>query len=262
MREQAYTELWTAVRAARRAGESLQSYDSDRFDYKTNGDIVTEADRLAERTILDELDAQFPDHNVVTEESSPEFTTKPRWIIDPIDGTTNFLNGVPHYAVSIAFEGVGTPDIGVVYHVPTETMFTAVEGAGAYANGDPISLSDTESLSNALLVTGFDEATMEAQHFDQFRSLLSVTQGIRRLGSAASELAMVASGQADAFFERMLSVWDTAAGVLIVEEAGGEVTRIKMVDGQNSEMVLASNERLHQDLVTLVSSGTVPEAYR
>lgn len=254
-------ELWTAVRAARRAGETLRSYDGDsrRFDYKTNGDIVTEADKLVEETILDELEHDFDDHNIVTEESSPDFTTKPRWIIDPIDGTTNFLNGVPHFAVSIAFEGVGTPDVGVVYHVPTDTMFTAVEGEGAYANGEPISLSQTEQLSNALLVTGFDEATMEAQHFEQFRDLLGVTQGIRRLGSAASELAMVAAGRADAFFERMLSVWDTTAGVLVVEEAGGEVTRIKMVDGKNSEMILASNEHLHKDLVTVVSTGVVSE---
>ncbi|MDL0131897.1 inositol monophosphatase family protein [Halobacterium salinarum] len=262
MSTSAHPKLWTGVRAARRAGDALRAYDDDSFAYKTNGDVVTDADRLAERTVLDELEREYADHNIVTEESSPNFTPKPRWIIDPIDGTTNFLNGVPHYAVSIAFQGTHAADVGVVYHVPTDTMYTAVEGEGAYADGEPMALSETESLSNALLVTGFDEATMQAQHFEQFRSLLSVAQGVRRLGSAASELAMVASGSADAFFERMLSVWDTAAGVLIVEEAGGEVTRIKMVDGENSEMVLASNGHLHRDLVTLVSTGTVPEKYR
>lgn len=259
-----YPQLGTAVRAARRASEALRSYTDSpaEFRHKTNGDIVTAADRLAERAILDELREQFPDHNIVSEERSPEFTTKPRWVIDPIDGTTNFLNGVPHYSISIAFEGVSAADVGVVYHVPTETMYTAIENGGAYANGQPLSLSATTDLSEALIVTGFDPASMQAQDFEQFRSLLDVTQGVRRFGSAAGELSMVAAGQFDAFFERMLSVWDTAAGVLIVEEAGGEVTRIKALDGDNSEMILASNEHLHQDLVTLVSSGTVPEPYR
>jgi myo-inositol-1(or 4)-monophosphatase len=227
--------------------------------YKSDGELVTEADHLAEAAIVDRVLTEFPDHNIVSEESSPEFTTKPRWIVDPIDGTTNYLNGIPHYAVSIAYQGVRSPDVGIVYHVPTDTMFTAVEGEGAYANGHPLSLSETSSLSEALVVTGFDPATMQSQEFEQFRQLLSVTQGVRRFGSAASEVSMVAAGQFDAFFERMLSVWDTAAGVLLVEEAGGEVTRIKFIDGQNSEMVLASNRQLHQDLVTLVSSGTVPE---
>lgn len=255
-----YPQLWAAVRAARRAGEELQSSSlpSDQFRYKNNGDIVTKTDERVEEVILEELLYQFPDHNVVSEESSPEFTTKPRWIIDPIDGTTNFLNGIPHYSVSIAFEGVSATDIGIVYHVPSETMFTAIEDGGAYANGHPISLSSATDLSNTLVVTGFDTASMQAPEYNKFLTLLEVTQGIRRFGSAAGELAMVAAGQFDAFFERKLSVWDTAAGVMLVEEAGGQVTRIKALDGNNSEMVLASNEAVHQKLVTLLSSGVDP----
>lgn len=260
MEPTAYPHLWTAVRAARRAGDTLASYtiEPDEFRHKADGDIVTEADRAAERAILEELRTQFPDHDVISEERSPEFTTKPRWIVDPLDGTTNFLNGVPHYSVSIAFEGVRAADVGIVYHVPTETMFTATEGEGAYVNGRPLSLSTTADLSDALIVTGFDPASMDAQDFGHFRSLLAETQGVRRFGSAAGELAMVAAGQFDAFFERMLSVWDTTAGVLIVDEAGGEVTRIEALDGDNSEMILASNPHLHRDLVALVSSGAVP----
>jgi len=168
------------------------------------------------------------------------------------------LNGIPHYSVSIAFEGVSATDIGVVYHVPSETMFTAIEDGGAYANGHPISLSSATDLSNTLVVTGFDTASMQAPEYNKFLTLLEVTQGVRRFGSAAGELAMVAAGQFDAFFERKLSVWDTAAGVMLVEEAGGQVTRIKALDGNNSEMVLASNEAVHQKLVTLVSSGVDP----
>jgi len=261
MRDATYPQLWAAVRATRKAGRTLGSVKpaADQFQVKHNGDIVTEADRTVEETILAELSGQFPDHTVVSEESAPEFTTKPRWIIDPIDGTTNFLNGIPHYSISIAFEGAGEPDVGIVYHVPSETMYTAIEGGGAYANGQPLSLSATTELSEALIVTGFDTASMQAQEYDHFRTILNVTQGVRRFGSAAGELAMVAAGQFDAFFERQLSVWDTAAGVKIVEEAGGEVTRIKALDGKNSEMVLASNEAIHQDLVALVSAGTVPK---
>ncbi|MFC7196434.1 inositol monophosphatase family protein [Halosimplex aquaticum] len=138
-------------------------------------------------------------------------------------------------------------------------MFTAVEGHGAYANGEPLSLSETSELSNALVVTGFDAASVHDRDFETFRSLVSMTQGVRRFGSAASELAMVAAGRFDAFFERMLSVWDTTAGALIVEEAGGEVTRVELFTDGNEEVILAPNAQIHRELVVLFSSGITPE---
>jgi hypothetical protein len=147
-----HPQLWTAVRAARRAGEALSSYAPTPDESGERPDATTESDRVAERAILSVIEEAFPEHNIVSEESSPVYTTKPRWIIDPLDGTANFVNGVPHYAVSIAFEGTGTADAGVVYHVPTDTVYTAVEGHGAFADGQPLSLSETAELSNALVV--------------------------------------------------------------------------------------------------------------
>lgn len=249
-----YRHLWAGLLAARRGAEELASWKAQRpgraYDPQTN-EIC---DRTAERAILNEIDRQFPEHNVISEESNPEFATKPRWIVDPLDGRTNYLNDIPHYSVSIAFEGASAADISVVYHIPSELLFTAVEGEGAYVNGRRMSVSETTELSDALVVTGFDPVTMESQNLEQFRSLIDQTGGVRRYGSAAAELAMVANGQFDVFFERVLSVWDTAAGTQIVEEAGGAVTRIEYFDEDNSEVVLASNPEIHQDVIALLST--------
>ncbi|QLH80474.1 inositol monophosphatase family protein [Halosimplex pelagicum] len=245
--------LWTGVRAARQAGDALTEAFFDRGDPATVEVDVEDIDRWIEERVIAVIDGEFPDHNVVSEESRPEFAVQPRWIIDPLDGSDNLKNGIPHFAISIAFQGAGSPDIGIVYHVPSDTMYTAVEGEGAYANGRPLSTSDTADVSESVVVTGFDPATMRASDFQHFQSLLAETRGVRRFGSAASELSMVAAGQFDAFFERMLSMWDTAAGTMIVEEAGGKVTRVDLVN-DNNEMILASNEELHQDLIVLISS--------
>lgn len=247
------SHLWIAVRAAHRAGEALSSYSPSAESHFALND-TTKSDLVAERVILDEIKQKYPDHNIISEEKFPEFKEKPRWIIDPLDGTVNFLNRIPHYAISIAFEGIGSNNVGVVYHVPSNTTFAAIENRGAYANGADLTLSTTSELSNALLVTGFAPSIMRDEEFGEFQSLLNETQGIRRFGSAASELAMVSAGQFDAFFERMLSPWDTAAGSLIVEEAGGKVTRIEILDDSNNEIILASNESLHQELISLIAS--------
>lgn len=246
--------LWAAVLAARRGAEALSTKPTNIVERCHTDSTAADPVLIAEEAILTELQRHFPEHNVISEERSPEFATKPRWIVDPLDGTINYLNGVPHYSISIAFEGASTRDVSVVYHVSSETMFAAVEGEGSFANGERISVSETDCVEDALVVTGFDPTTMRAEDFERFRSFIERTQGVRRFGSAAAELAMVAAGQFDVFFERMLSVWDTAAGTHIVEEAGGEVTRIERLNGSNSEMVLASNEQIHRDLVALISS--------
>lgn len=245
--------LWTGVRAARLAGDSL----SEEFFHRGNPATVEvgdeDIDRWIEKRIISVIGREFPDHNIVSEESRPEFAVQPRWIIDPLDGSINLRNGIPHFAISIAFQGIREPDVGIVYHVPSDTMYTAVEGEGAYANGQRLSPSETADVSDAVVVTGFDPATMRESDFQHFQSFLAETRGVRRFGSAASELSMVAAGQFDAFFERMLSMWDTAAGTMIVEEAGGKVTRVDLIN-DNNEMILASNEELHQDLIVLISS--------
>jgi len=246
--------LWAALLAARRGAEVLADWRDEHGTRGYDARANESCESAAEAAILTELDRHFPDHNVISEENNPEFAPKPRWIVDPLDGRVNFLNGVRHYSVSIAFEGTDAPDVSVVYHIPSEQLFAAVEGEGAYRNGHPIGVSETRDLSNALVVTGFDPATIESQNVAQFRSLIDETQGVRRFGSAAAELAMVAAGEFDVFFERVLSVWDTAAGTKIVEEAGGEITRIERLDGSNTEMVLASNPTIHQDAVSLISS--------
>ncbi|AEH39072.1 inositol monophosphatase family protein [Halopiger xanaduensis] len=251
-----HPHLWAALLAARRGAEALAVWDEHHPNCTADRETNETCDVATEKAILTELERHFPEHNVISEESYPEFSTKPRWIVDPLDGRINYLNGIPHYSVSIAFEGTGAADVSVVYHIPSDRLFTAIEGQGAYLNGRPISVSETATLSDALVVTGFDPTTIESQHFDQFRSLLDRTQGVRRFGSAATELAMVADGQFDIFFERELSVWDTAAGIQLVEEAGGEITRIERVNGSNREMVLASNPQIHQEAVSLISSSS------
>ncbi|GAB3672928.1 inositol monophosphatase family protein [Halopiger thermotolerans] len=250
-----HPHLWAALLAARRGAEALASWDEHHTDRAAGQEPARTCDLATEKAILNELERHFPEHNVISEERYPGFATKPRWIVDPLDGRINYLNGIPHYSVSIAFEGTGAADVSVVYHIPSDKLFTAIEGQGAYLNGRPISVSDTATLSDALVVTGFDPTTIKEQSFDQFRSLLDRTQGVRRFGSAATELAMVATGQFDIFFERVLSVWDTAAGIQIIEEAGGEITRIEQLDGSNREMVLASNPQIHQEAVSLISSS-------
>lgn len=253
-------QLWIAVRAARRAGEELQARFTSSRPSRAGGNSGREPphERRAEEIVLAEIRQHFPDDNVISEPSRRSFATEPRWIVDPLDGIVNFGVRIPHYATSIAFEGGHRRDVSVVYHVPTDTVFTAIEDGGAYANGRPLSVSETDTLSAALVATGFDQATMDAQTTTEFQALVTKTCGVRRFGSAAAELAMVAAGQFDAFFERQLSVWDTAAGALLVEEAGGEVTRIEAMDGDNSEMILASNADIHRDVVALVTSGAVP----
>ncbi|MFB6200484.1 MAG: inositol monophosphatase [Halorhabdus sp.] len=253
-----YPQLWAALLAVRRGTEVLAAHSSRARASAGSSETTStgEYERLVEEAILTELDRHFPDVAVTSEQTSPEFVTEPRWIVDPLDGSVNYRNGVPHYSISVAFEGRQANDVGVVYYGPTDTVYTAVEEEGAFADGKPLAVSETQLVSNALVATGFDPMTMDAQDVTQFRTFIDRTQGVRRFGSAAAELSMVAAGYFDVFFERMLRVWDTAAGTLLVTEAGGEVTRIERLDGDNSEMVLASNPHIHQELVTLVSGAS------
>jgi myo-inositol-1(or 4)-monophosphatase len=219
-----------AVRAARDAGKLIVPY-LDRIDRlpvitKEKNDFVTEVDRNAEQLIINTLKQAFPDHSIMAEESGKSGAGDYQWIIDPLDGTTNFLHGFPQFAVSIALKHKNKLILGVVYDPLRQELFTASAGDGAYLNNRRIRVSKQMGLQGALLGTGFPYK--DQQHIDtylaMFKSLFPDTAGIRRAGSAALDLAYVACGRLDGFWEIGLSAWDMAAGALLIREAGGIIT--------------------------------------
>ena len=196
-------------------------------------DLVTESDRASERYILGEIARRFPGHAVLAEESGGAGAARPgqapppwRWIVDPLDGTTNFAHGLPFFCVSIALEVDGERALGVLHDPLRDETFAAVRGAGATLNGVPIRVSEAKALDRALGCTGFPYDVMEKpeETIRFFAPLLPLLRGVRRLGSAALDLGYVACGRLDLFWEVKLHAWDVAAGILIVEEAGGRVT--------------------------------------
>lgn len=219
-----------AVKAARRAGEIISraanSVDSLDVITKNPNDYVSEVDRRAEAEIIKILKRAYPDHGFVAEESGNTDGNEYQWIIDPLDGTTNFLHGFPQFSVSIALTLKGQLELGVVYDPMRDELFTAVRGGGAQLNNRRLRVTNRRSLDGALLGTGFPFRDM--RHMDAylatFKSLASKTAGIRRPGSAALDLAYVAAGRLDGFWEIGLNPWDMAAGVLMVKEAGGLVS--------------------------------------
>ena len=216
-----------AVRAARSAGNviirNLDRLDSLAVHTKDRNDFVSEVDQQAEQEIIYTLRKAFPGHGILAEESGLREGDDYQWIIDPLDGTTNYLHGFPQFAVSIALRHKGRLEQGVVYDPLRQELFTATRGAGAMMNDRRLRVTKRKSLEGALLGTGFP---FKAQHhletyLDMFRALFPYTAGIRRPGSAALDLAYVASGRLDGFWEIGLNTWDMAAGVLLIQEAGG-----------------------------------------
>jgi len=253
------TLLSVATEAARDAGVILRTYTKTGFrvTYKNPINLVTEADHAAENCIIEHVRARFPAHAILAEErgsdarSSSEF----RWVIDPLDGTTNFAHGYPAYAISIGVERDGHGLVGVVYDPTRDELFTAQSGRGAHLNGQPLTVSATAQLDQALLVTGFaydirDSPNNNLNHFARFALK---AQGLRRSGSAALDLCYVAAGRFDGFWEVKLNPWDMAAGVLILREAGGTVTDF----GGGSHSIyqpelVASNGLIHQAMLTVI----------
>jgi myo-inositol-1(or 4)-monophosphatase len=240
---------------AREAGALLMSYLARHvaFEYKGDVDLVTEADRASEKLIVERLRARWPEHGIVGEEGT---RTGPdadyRWYVDPLDGTTNFAHGFPVFCVSIALVYKGEELVsGVLYDPTRNEMFSAESGRGASLNGKPIHVSKTARLSESLLGTGFPSHKRHQNpniHF--YHQITLRSHGVRRAGSAALDLANVACGRYDGFWEFNLNPWDTAAGTLLVREAGGTVTRF---DGSpyrlDSREVLASNGLIHEKLM-------------
>jgi myo-inositol-1(or 4)-monophosphatase len=242
---------------AREAGLLLKSKLNDHhtIDFKGEIDIVTEADRMSEALILSAIRRQYPGHDVLAEESSATHNGSSfRWIIDPLDGTTNYAHGYPVFCVSIALEIEGDICLGVVFNPMLDEMFVAEKGGGAYLNGHNLSVSKTTILSHSLLATGFpyDIRENKNNNINYFTEMARKVQAIRRAGSAALDLAYVAAGRFDGFWELKLMPWDTAAGCLLVQEAGGLITDLAGLPFHlQSPHILASNGRLHQDMIAV-----------
>lgn len=218
-----------AIRAARDAGRIIDRY-RDRIDNltissKSRNDFVTEVDKMAEQEIVKQLHKAFPDHGILAEESGELAKGEYQWIIDPLDGTTNYISGVPHYAVSIALRYRGRMEHAVIYDPAKDDLFTASRGSGCQLNERRLRISTRKTMEGALLATGIP--FREDQDLDTFirtmRALMPDTAGIRRPGSAALDLAYVAAGRFDGYWEFGLQPWDMAAGLLMVQEAGGVV---------------------------------------
>jgi myo-inositol-1(or 4)-monophosphatase len=239
---------------AREAGALLMQYFHQhlKIEYKGDADLVTAADRAAEVLIRDRIRAQWPTHDVLGEEQGlSDQGSDYRWYVDPLDGTTNFAHGYPVFCVSMGLEQKGRRIAGVIYDPTRDEMFSAEQGRGAHLNGETIHVSKTAALKESLLATGFPSQKRHKNPNIYFYHQITLhTHGVRRAGSAALDLCNVACGRFDGFWEFNLNPWDTAAGVLILEEAGGKVTRF---DGSpfeiNSRETVASNGLLHGALL-------------
>jgi myo-inositol-1(or 4)-monophosphatase len=257
-----------AVRAARRAGEiivrSLVRLESLEITSKGRNDYVSEIDRSAEREIIDIVRKHYPEHAILAEESGRSGEHDTVWIIDPLDGTTNFLHGFPVFAVSIAVEQRGRLEIGVVYDPMRQEVFTAARGAGAHLENHRMRVSKQRTLEGALLATGFpyrqDEPYAD-NYFAMLRTLSAQAAGIRRPGSAALDLAYVAAGRVDGFWELGLKPWDTAAGTLLIQEAGGRVGTLDGAVYQLGANIVAGAPKVYEALI-LALAPHVPAALR
>lgn len=248
--------LETCVEIAREAGLLLANCFERRVGFELKGefDLVTEADRASEKLIVERLRSRFPTHGIVAEEGSRhESTSEYRWYVDPLDGTTNFAHGFPAFCVTLALERAGDLIAGATFDPLHDEMFTAERGSGAYLNGRRIRVSKTARLEEALLATGFPSRKRHLNvnvHF--FYQLAMVTHGVRRAGSAALDLAYVAGGRLEGFWEFCLNPWDQAAGMLLVGEAGGTVSDLRggpaHIAGPH---LLVDNGLIHQEILGL-----------
>ena len=249
-------EIEAALSAAREAGEVLRKGFGWQHSvrYKGEVDLVTEVDEQAERVIKEILLGVFPSYGMLAEEGGEQRGEEDaRWIVDPLDGTTNYAHGLPIFCVSIALERTGELVLGVVYDPMREETYVAQCGGGATLNDEPIRVSDTDEAIQALIATGFPhDRDKMPEALDLFGRFAALTRGMRRLGSTALDLCYVASGRLDGYYERGIWAWDIAAGSLILEEAGGKVTNYRgsELDLEGREIV-ASNGALHPAMTRL-----------
>lgn len=273
------SSLEAAIHAAHAGAAILQSYASNRselvVDFKMRNDLVSQADHEAEEAIITLLREQTPNFSIVAEESGGNPAGLAHWCIDPLDGTTNFLHGIPHYAVSIALVAhagtkvngeileTDTPVIGVVYDPNREEIFTAMHGVGAWLNGQRIQCATAEALSESLLATGFPfrDFSFAEQYMPTFTSALHKTRDVRRYGSAALDLAWVACGRFNGYWEMGLAPWDVAAGTVLVREAGGISNDLYgQLPWPSNGYVYAGNPHLAQALLEMIQPHLIVPA--
>ena len=255
----------TALEAATIAGKILLEYARDgfRIEYKNAVNLVTDADRTSEQAIIETLRRSYPDHDILAEERGMDSAGKSpyTWVIDPLDGTTNFAHGFPMYCVSIGLEYRRQMVLGVILDPTRQELFEAVSGQGATLNGKRLEVSLSSALDAALLVTGFayDVRESSQNNLEYFSRFCLRARGVRRTGSAALDLCYVAAGRFDGFWEMKLHPWDMAAGSLMVTEAGGRMSDFKggTFSIYENEMV-ASNGLIHDEMLAVLGEPTLP----
>lgn len=247
---------------AKEAGEVIREgfSNSISIEYKTDAaNLVTNVDKAAEKIITDFVKLEFPTHSIIAEESGNKNNTSEfTWVIDPIDGTTNFAHKLPIFSVSIGIQKNGENVIGVIYDVMRDMIYSAEKGSGTFQNDNKIYVSDNSNLEKSVLVTGFayDRTDEYKEAIKIFGSFLTKTRGVRRLGSAAIDFCYVASGVFDGFWEANLSPWDVCAGILLVEEAGGKVTNFKNEKlNIYSNQYLATNGKIHDEMIKIIKNS-------
>ncbi|MEP7257801.1 MAG: inositol monophosphatase family protein [Flavitalea sp.] len=250
----------TLINATEAGADVLKRYFNSKTLKVTNkegiNNLVTEADHAAERAIMETIQQQFPNHFILSEESGETATDSDyKWIIDPIDGTVNYAHGIPLCCVSIGLEHQGKMIMGAVYNPLLKEFFIAEKGKGAFLNGEAIHVSDKATVMDACLVTGFPYTYLDTPNspLEVFERFIRKGVPVRRMGSAAIDLCWVAAGRFDGFFEHKLQAWDSAAGFIILEEAGGRVTHF---DGEYyspyKPQIVASNGKIHDELLSWI----------
>jgi myo-inositol-1(or 4)-monophosphatase len=254
----------TLLKATEAGASELSRFFNGTFKISNKegiNNLVTEADHAAEKAIIDRIKKDYPDHFILSEESGESGSASEyKWIIDPIDGTVNFANGIPICCVSIALEHNGKMIMGAVYNPNMDEFYFAERGYGATLNNKMIRVSDKNELAKSCLVTGFPYTYLDEPNgpIQVFEKLIRTGIPVRRLGSAAIDLCWVAAGRFDGFYEHKLSAWDSAAGYLIVEEAGGKVTDFKGNKySPYQPHLLATNGKIHDELLAVVNGGQV-----
>ena len=229
---------------------------------KGPGDFVSSADKRTEKTIIEELQKAHPEYGIITEETGiiNKSNIKNRWIIDPIDGTMNFLNGIPQFAISIAYEENNEIICGVIFNPITNEMFCAEKGNGAYLNNSRIRVSNKKKLKDALLVTGGPKGASKIKNkiYSEYINVSNNVSNVRKFGSAALDMAYVACGRFDGYWQRELNYWDIAAGVIILREAGGFIDFFEDdLSYPLKKNILASNSNIHQELKELINKKDI-----
>ena len=225
---------------------------------KGPGDFVTSADKRTEKILIEEIQKAHPEHGIITEEAGiiNKSNVEKKWIIDPIDGTMNFLNGIPQFAISIAYEEKGEIICGVIFNPIINEMFVAEKGNGAYLNNSRIRVSNKKKIKDALLVTGGPKGNSKIKNkiFSEYINVSKNVSNIRKFGSAALDMAYVACGRFDGYWQRELNYWDIAAGIIILKEAGGFINFFE--EDKNNPLkknIIASNSNIHNELLDLIS---------